>query len=46
MHTKDGVADQFIKDVTDEVANIMKAPSLPVEGKVIRAYSRFICHSI
>lgn len=34
MHTKTGVADQFIKDVTAEVATIMKNPGLPIEGKV------------
>lgn len=34
MHTKDGVADQFIKDVTNEVKTIMKDPGTPVEGRV------------
>lgn len=34
MHTKEGVADQFIEDVTTEVEKIMKNPGQPVEGKV------------
>lgn len=34
MHTKDGVADQFIQDVTSAVTEIMKNPGIPIEGKV------------
>lgn len=43
MHTKDGIADQFIKDVTNEVTEIMKNPGTPVEGKVITKY--IICRT-
>ncbi|KAG5672948.1 hypothetical protein PVAND_003035 [Polypedilum vanderplanki] len=34
MHTKDGVADNFIKDVETFVKEIMKDPGKPVEGKM------------
>lgn len=34
MHTKNGVADQFIKDVHSQVVELMKNPEKPVEGKV------------
>jgi len=34
MHTRDGVAKQFIDDVTEEVNEIMKNPTKPVEGKM------------
>lgn len=36
LHTKQGLADKFIDDVTVEVATLMKDPTKPVEGKVIR----------
>lgn len=42
MHTKDGVADQFIQDVTNEVREIMKNPGTPVEGKVNAIGSNFL----
>lgn len=35
MHTMDGMADHFIKDVTAAVAELMKNPEKPVEGKVL-----------
>lgn len=34
MHTVDGMADQFIKDVKRACDVIMKDPGKPVEGKV------------
>ncbi|KAF7274077.1 hypothetical protein GWI33_013237 [Rhynchophorus ferrugineus] len=34
MHTKDGVADKFLQDVKQCLAEIMKDPALPVEGKM------------
>lgn len=34
LHTMDGMADVFIKDVKDSVGEIMKEPGKPVEGKV------------
>lgn len=34
MHTKHGVADRFLNDVKDCLAEIAKDPSLPVEGKM------------
>lgn len=34
MHTKDKVADDFIRDVKTKVAELMLNPSKPVEGKV------------
>ncbi|XP_055316941.1 sphingosine-1-phosphate lyase [Sitodiplosis mosellana] len=34
MHTMDGMADQFIKDVTAAVAELMKNPEKPIEGKM------------
>lgn len=35
LHTADGMADQFIKDVTNSVTEIMKNPGKPVEGQVL-----------
>lgn len=34
LHTADGMADQFIKDITSLIAEIMKNPTKPVEGEV------------
>lgn len=34
MHTRPGVADKFLEDVRDSLADIMKNPSIEVEGKV------------
>lgn len=34
MHTQEGVAEAFLRDVREEVAEIMKNPEDPVEGKV------------
>ncbi|KAG5885772.1 hypothetical protein JTB14_031208 [Gonioctena quinquepunctata] len=34
MHTQAGVADKFLEDVGSAVAEIMKTPSDPVEGKM------------
>lgn len=34
MHTQPGVADKFLNDVRDSLHEIMKNPSLPVEGKM------------
>lgn len=34
MHTKNGIADQFIKDVEREVKEILKEPKKAIEGKV------------
>lgn len=34
MHTKDGIADRFIKDVETIVKELMKNPEKPVEGKM------------
>ncbi|XP_018579185.1 sphingosine-1-phosphate lyase [Anoplophora glabripennis] len=34
MHTQPGVADRFLNDVRDSLFEIMKNPSLPVEGKM------------
>lgn len=34
MHTKNGIADNFINDVEGIVGEIMKSPKAPVEGKM------------
>lgn len=34
MHTKEGVADQLLKDIREQVAIIMQNPSKPVEGRM------------
>lgn len=34
LHTADGMADQFISDITKLIAEIMKNPKKPVEGEV------------
>jgi sphinganine-1-phosphate aldolase len=34
MHTKDGIADNFVKDIESIVKEIMKNPGVPVEGKM------------
>lgn len=34
LHTKPGVADQFINDVKEVVTELMKDPKKPVEGKM------------
>lgn len=34
MHTQPGVGDKFLTDVRDSLTEIMKTPSLPVEGKM------------
>lgn len=34
MHTKPGIADEFLKDVKNELEIILKNPDVPVEGKV------------
>lgn len=34
MHTQSGVADRFLNDVRDSLIEIMKNPTLPVEGKM------------
>lgn len=34
MHTKPGVADQFVEDLRREVTVVMKDPGQPVEGKM------------
>lgn len=34
MHTAPGVADRFIADVREAVAEIMKDPGQPVSGKM------------
>lgn len=34
MHTKEGVADQFISDVREQVEILMRDPEKPVEGKM------------
>ena len=34
MHTQNGVADHFLKDVGNIVKELMKAPEKPVEGKM------------
>lgn len=34
LHTVDGMADEFIKDTTNAIAEIMKNPKKPVEGQV------------
>lgn len=34
MHTKPGVADQFINDVKEATKELLKNPEKPVEGKV------------
>lgn len=39
MHTVDGMADKFIADVKEKVAEIMKNPEKPVEGKVWLSHS-------
>jgi sphinganine-1-phosphate aldolase len=35
VHTQQGVADKFLNDVQNSVAEILKEPDVPVEGKVI-----------
>lgn len=35
MHTMNGMADKFIADITTLVAEMMKNPEKPVEGKVL-----------
>lgn len=39
MHTKEGVADKFLNDVSVELGELMLNPSKPVEGKVNGAYN-------
>jgi len=34
VHTKPGVADQFLEDVNTELKTIMEARNIPVKGKV------------
>lgn len=34
VHTQDGIADQFVNDVKEQVAEIMKNPGQVVEGKM------------
>ncbi|XP_058061230.1 sphingosine-1-phosphate lyase [Anopheles bellator] len=34
MHTQSGVADKFVEDVRSKLADIMRNPSKPVEGKM------------
>ncbi|CAG9809755.1 unnamed protein product [Chironomus riparius] len=34
LHTKDGIADRFVKDVETVVKELMKNPEKPVEGKM------------
>ncbi|KAJ8953168.1 hypothetical protein NQ318_017196 [Aromia moschata] len=34
VHTQSGVADRFLNDVRDALGEIMKDPSIPVEGKM------------
>lgn len=34
MHTRDGLADKFLDDVKENVAELMKNPTKPVEGKM------------
>lgn len=34
VHTKDGIADQFVNDVKEQVAELMKVPEQVVEGKM------------
>lgn len=34
MHTKSGIAENFINDVENIVAELMKNPEKPVEGKM------------
>lgn len=34
VHTKDGIADQFVNDVKEQVAKIMLKPDKVVEGKM------------
>lgn len=38
MHTVDGMADKFIKDITAAVGELMKNPEKPVEGKVFKEF--------
>lgn len=42
VHTKPGVADQFLKDVKTELEIIMETRSTPVEGKVRTAKLKFV----
>ena len=42
MHTQEGVAETFVNDVKEELAEIMKNPESPVEGKVRK--NTFIFH--
>jgi sphinganine-1-phosphate aldolase len=34
VHTQQGVADKFLNDVQNSVAEILKEPDVPVEGKM------------
>lgn len=34
VHTQPGVADQFLTDVRNCVANLLQQPATPAEGKV------------
>lgn len=44
MHTVDNMADKFIADITEKVAEMMKHPEKPVEGKVKTLFDfLFIC---
>lgn len=38
MHTKNDMADKFIADIITKVAEMMKNPEKPVEGKVLPLY--------
>lgn len=42
MHTQPGVADRFINDVKKELAEILKNPEKPIEGKVRFKFNIFI----
>lgn len=43
MHTKDGLADKFLDDVKANVAELMKNPTKPIEGKVSCLADDFSC---
>lgn len=43
MHTKDGVADTFLNDVRQQVAELMLNPTKPVEGKVYDECGIYYC---
>lgn len=34
MHTKNGIADNFVNDVEGIVGELMKSPKKPIEGKM------------